>query len=31
MSYALSFIYVGIDWNKLQHGSYPTHTVNLFK
>jgi uncharacterized membrane protein len=30
MSYALSFIYVGIYCNKLQHGSYPTHTLNLF-
>jgi uncharacterized membrane protein len=24
MSYVLSFIYVGIYWNKLQYGSYPT-------
>jgi hypothetical protein len=24
MSYILSFIYVGIYWNKLQYGSYPT-------
>ena len=24
MSYVLSFIYVGIYWNKLQHGCYPT-------
>jgi uncharacterized membrane protein len=23
MSYVLSFIYVGIYWNKLQYGSYP--------
>jgi uncharacterized membrane protein len=23
-SYVLSFIYVGIYWNKLQYGSYPT-------
>jgi uncharacterized membrane protein len=23
MSYVLSFIYVGIYWNKLQHASYP--------
>jgi uncharacterized membrane protein len=24
MSYVLSFIYVGIYWNKLQYGSYPS-------
>jgi uncharacterized membrane protein len=24
MSYVLSFIYVGIYWNKLQYASYPT-------
>jgi hypothetical protein len=24
MSYVLSFIYIGIYWNKLQYGSYPT-------
>jgi hypothetical protein len=24
MSYVLSFIYVAIDWNKLQYGSYPS-------
>jgi uncharacterized membrane protein len=24
MSYVLSFVYVGIYWNKLQHWSYPT-------
>jgi uncharacterized membrane protein len=24
MGYALSFIYVGIYWNKLQYGCYPT-------
>jgi hypothetical protein len=23
MSYVLSFIYIGIYWNKLQYGSYP--------
>jgi hypothetical protein len=23
MSYVLSFIYVGIYWNKLQYGSHP--------
>jgi uncharacterized membrane protein len=23
MSYVLSFVYVGIYWNKLQYGSYP--------
>ncbi|ELX11476.1 hypothetical protein Jab_1c00590 [Janthinobacterium sp. HH01] len=30
LSYVLSFIYVGIYWNKLQHGSHPSkliHTV----
>jgi uncharacterized membrane protein len=27
MSYVLSFIYVGIYWNKLQYGSYPTSTT----
>jgi uncharacterized membrane protein len=26
MSYVFSFIYVGIYWNKLQYGSYPTAT-----
>jgi uncharacterized membrane protein len=24
MSYVLSFVYVGIYWNKLQYASYPT-------
>jgi uncharacterized membrane protein len=24
LSYVLSFIYVGIYWNKLQYGSYPS-------
>ena len=27
MSYVLSFIYVGIYWNKLHYGSYPTCCV----
>ena len=27
MSYVLSFIYVGIYWNKLQYESYPTSTT----
>jgi uncharacterized membrane protein len=27
MSYVLSFIYVGIHWNKLQYGSYPQVSV----
>ena len=26
-SYVLSFVYVGIYWNKLQYGSYPLHAV----
>jgi len=26
MSYVLSFIYVGIYWNKLQYASYPSTT-----
>jgi uncharacterized membrane protein len=25
MSYVLSFIYIGIYWNKLQYGSYPSN------
>jgi uncharacterized membrane protein len=25
-SYILSFIYIGINWNQLQYGSYPTAT-----
>jgi uncharacterized membrane protein len=29
MSYVLSFIYVGIDWNKLQYGSYPSFQPDL--
>ena len=28
MSYVLSFIYVGIYWNKLQYGSYPTRSAS---
>jgi uncharacterized membrane protein len=24
MSYVLSFIYIGIYWNKLQYGSHPS-------
>src|SRR5690348_9482802 len=31
MSYVLSFIYVGIYWNKLQYGSYPTTRARNFK
>jgi uncharacterized membrane protein len=27
MSYVLSFIYVGIYWNKLQYGSYPSISI----
>jgi uncharacterized membrane protein len=27
MSYELSFIYVGIYWNKLQYGGYPTKSA----
>jgi uncharacterized membrane protein len=30
MSYVLSFIYVGIYWNKLQYGSYPTLATNTW-
>jgi uncharacterized membrane protein len=29
MSYVLSFIYVGIYWNKLQYGSYPSFLSDL--
>jgi uncharacterized membrane protein len=29
MSYVLSFVYVGIYWNKLQYVSYPTTWLNL--
>jgi hypothetical protein len=29
MSYVLSFIYVGIYWNKLQCGCYPSFERNL--
>jgi hypothetical protein len=29
MSYVLSFIYVGIYWNKLQYGSYPLFPLDL--
>jgi uncharacterized membrane protein len=29
MSYVLSFIYIGIYWNKLQYGSYPTSKTVL--
>ncbi len=28
-SYVLSFIYVGIYWNKLQYGSYPSATPSF--
>jgi uncharacterized membrane protein len=24
LSYVLSFVYIGIDWNKHQYGSYPS-------
>jgi uncharacterized membrane protein len=29
MSYVLSFIYVGIYWNKLQYGSHPSISRSL--
>ena len=29
MSYVLSFVYVGIYWNKLQYGSYPIKRLAL--
>jgi uncharacterized membrane protein len=29
MSYVLSFVYVGIYWNKLQYGSYPIKCLVL--
>jgi uncharacterized membrane protein len=29
MSYVLSFIYVGIYWNKLQYGCYPSFPLDL--
>jgi uncharacterized membrane protein len=29
MSYVLSFIYVGIYWNKLQHGYYPLTSTRV--
>ena len=29
MSYVLSFIYVGIYWNKLQYASYPCIAVQI--
>jgi uncharacterized membrane protein len=29
MSYVLSFIYVGIYWNKLQYGCYPSFQLDL--
>jgi uncharacterized membrane protein len=27
MSYVLSFVYIGIYWNKLQYGCHPCQTV----
>ena len=29
-SYVLSFIYVGIYWNKLQYGCYPPRHFHVF-
>jgi hypothetical protein len=29
MSYVLSFIYIGIYWNKLQYGSHPRSMNNI--
>jgi hypothetical protein len=29
MSYVLSFVYVGIYWNKLQCGCYPSFPLDL--
>jgi uncharacterized membrane protein len=29
MSYVLSFVYVGIYWNKRQYGSYPSAASNF--
>jgi uncharacterized membrane protein len=31
MSYVLSFIYVGIYWNKLQYGCYPSPQANVWE
>jgi hypothetical protein len=30
MSYVLSFIYIGIYWNKLQYGCYPLSASHSF-
>jgi uncharacterized membrane protein len=29
MSYVLSFVYIGIYWNKLQYGCYPSKNSKL--
>jgi len=31
MSYVLSFVYVGIYWNKLQYASYPSPQANVWE